>query len=387
MTTVYQLAGHAANTPGTHVLVIGVGSYLHLVGGDDDLVDDPMGLAQLQSPPVSAAAVVRWFMGRQLAPPDSAGYRNPNVPLASIEVAVSPGSIDLPGTPAKAVDLADMAGIEKCFDSWRKRCVANPNNIAVFYFCGHGVMTANQYLLAADFGGGNPWTRAFDVTNTVRALEREIAGPMYFFIDSCRQIPRALAMQLGANPLPIRSVDLGKPVINGSRLVLYAAGEGKQAFAQVGQVSRYTASLLQALSGYSGRKRPGSQEWEVTGEDLARSVRCLLEAGNRAGAPSQVVEQDLNSPTVLHVDSSPARVIVGLDLKPDAARPGHKVFLQKQGGASNEADAASCPWRTEVPRGFYNVGARDQNSPVPIILHEDEELEPPHYELTLSISS
>jgi hypothetical protein len=307
------------------------------------------------------------------------------VPLASIEVAASPGKLDLPGAPASAVETADMAGIEACFERWRVRCMSSPANIGVFYFCGHGVMSANQYLLASDFGGANPWMRAFDLTNTIRALKREIAGPMYFFVDACRQIPRAFALKLGANPLALRVVDLAKPEVNESRLVLYAAGEGKKAFALQGQVSRYTTALLDALSGYAGRKRAGAREWEVTGEDIARSVRRLLVAGHSVGIPEQVVEQDLSAPSVFHIDTVPTKVKVELDLQPDAARPAHRVFLECSGGAAQETDATHCPWRTEVPRGFYNIGARPQGSNVAVVLFEDEDLEPPYYEHSIGI--
>ena len=344
-----------------------------------------MGLGQLTSPPISAAAFVQWCLGREQNPPQPSGHRNPLAPLASIEVVASPAAIDLPSAPATTVDLADMNGIETCFERWRLRCIANPTNLGVFYFCGHGVMTATNYLLAADFGGANPWRRAFDLDNTVRALERELAGPMYFFIDACRQIPRALALRLGASSPALRTADLSKPVVNASHLVLYAAGEGRKAFALPGQVSRYTAALVQALSGYAGRKRPGVQEWEVTGEDIARSVRVLLEAGHTEGEPDQVVEQDLSAPSVFQVETTPARVKVKLDLKPDEARATHRVFLARSGAAPQEADAMLCPWRTEVPRGFYDIGARPQNSGVPVKVFRDEDLEPPCYGHTIGI--
>jgi len=371
---------------GLHVLVIAVGNYPHLTGGDEDLVEEPMGLSQLSSPPVSAALFLKWLLGREKNPKAPTGYRNPQVPLASIEVVASPASIDMPEASGTSVDLADMNGIDKCFERWRLRCMENPENICVFYFCGHGMMKVNHYLLAADFGSvGNPWRHAFDITNTVSALKREIAAPIYFFIDACRQIPRELALKIGADALPLRTADLSKSVVSVSRLVLNAAGEGKKAFARQGEASRFTTALVQALSGYAGRKRPGCHEWEVTAEHIAHSVRGLLEVGHKAGEPIQEVAQDISGHSVFHIDDKQTKVMVALDLKPNAARAAHRIFLERSSGYAMEADGIKCPWKTEVPRGFYNIGAKPQNSNAIVVLYEDEDLEPPCYEHTVGI--
>ena len=52
------------NTPSTHVLAIGIGRYPHLLGGDDGkLAAKPLGLKQLDSPPVSVRALGRMVFG------------------------------------------------------------------------------------------------------------------------------------------------------------------------------------------------------------------------------------------------------------------------------------------------------------------------------------
>jgi hypothetical protein len=154
MTTVFPEGGQVnAAVPGTHVFVIGVGTYPHLLGGSEDLVDDPMGLGQLTSPPVSAKAVTDWFLARQFQAGAPRGFNNPSVPLTSVEMLLSPaGPYVLPNGNQVAVDVADKGHIEQSFEIWRQRVVAHRSSIGVFYFCGHGVMGANHHLLAADFG-------------------------------------------------------------------------------------------------------------------------------------------------------------------------------------------------------------------------------------------
>lgn len=137
----------------------------------------------------------------------------------------------------------------------------HPDNIGVFYFCGHGVMASDHYLLAEDFGRSNaqPWAQAFDISTTIRAIEREVPGAVFYFIDACREIARDVAMTLGADPNALQFADLSKKVIRKSATVIYATGEGELAFApKGGQVSRFTSALLCAMSGYCGIKSPGA---------------------------------------------------------------------------------------------------------------------------------
>ena len=63
----------------THALVIGVGSYPHLVGGGRRLTTDNEGMRQLRSPPVSARAFARWLFTMRYLPK----------PLASLALLVS----------------------------------------------------------------------------------------------------------------------------------------------------------------------------------------------------------------------------------------------------------------------------------------------------------
>uniref|UniRef100_UPI003AF71AAD hypothetical protein n=1 Tax=Thiolapillus sp. TaxID=2017437 RepID=UPI003AF71AAD len=67
--------------PATHAVVIGVGAYPHLNGGDPAaLTDLHGGLGQLSSPPVSARTITDWLL-------DS--FNNPDKPLASVSLLVS----------------------------------------------------------------------------------------------------------------------------------------------------------------------------------------------------------------------------------------------------------------------------------------------------------
>jgi hypothetical protein len=188
MTTVYER--NPAAEPGVHILAIGVGRYPYLIGGSGRLTNNPLGLAQLSSPPVSVKAVIDWFLASVVAP-GTGGFANPVTLLGSIEGLASsdaPVSVTSAGGVIQ-LEAATKANIQDAFERWLARLTSHDANIGVFYFCGHGVMVADHYLLAEDFGQSNavPWERAFDISNTLRAVERDAKGALYFFVDACRQ--------------------------------------------------------------------------------------------------------------------------------------------------------------------------------------------------------
>ncbi len=214
MTTLYDKPP-AAGHPATHVIAIGVGKYIHLIDGIPPLAVNPLGLGQLNSPPVSAKALINWCLA-PLFDATAAGFRNADCPLASVEALVSsdpPVSVSTPDG-LRALDPATRNNIQVAFELWLSRLKSNDENIGVFYFCGHGIMVADHYLLAEDFGrsAANPWEGAFDISNTIRAVEREVKGAAYFLLDACREISRDVALTLGANPFALQAVDLKKQV-------------------------------------------------------------------------------------------------------------------------------------------------------------------------------
>jgi Caspase domain len=379
---------------GTHVLAIGVGSYPHLLGGaPGQLANKPLGLKQLQSPPVSVKAFLDWFLAPVLAV-GAPGFSNASAPLASVEALASSTAGTTINTPtgAQALCSATRQEIQHAFDAWLARLKAHPDNVGVFYFCGHGVMVSEHYLLAEDFGRNNnrPWENAFDITTTIRAIEREVPGAVYLFIDACREISRDVAMTLGAKGDELATVDLNKRVVRKSLTAIYATGEGELAFAPPGgEVSRFTSALLCAMTGYCGIMPPAGPTWNVDGETIAAAVRQLLEfdtlinKGN-PGMGKQVSEQTVQGSSVplLRLASAP-KVKVWLDLTPSQRRALYELYLVSERGYRVAQSLVDQVFQIEVPRGFYEVGAQDPTGALPAVIYQQEELVPPTYPLIL----
>jgi len=373
-------AANAADQPGTHVLAIGVGRYPHLIGGDGETANKLLGLGQLESPPVSMKALLDWYLA-PLRHEGAVGFVNADVPLASMEAlasATTPVSIDTP-SGAVTLDAATREHIQTAFEVWLERLQSRPDNIGVFYFCGHGLMAADRYLLAEDFGQSNaqPWANAVDLSNTIRALKREVQGSLYYFIDACQEIAADVAMTLGANPQALFAVDLNKGVICQGSVEIYAAGEGKLAHARKGgHISWFTSALLNALSGYCGGKASQQPVWTVGGEDMTRAVQEMLHYQALETDSTQVSSQvrEGTPAPLLRLTTAP-KVKAWLDLEPRARRMDYTLDLLHV-----HTDAHFCQrclnqvFKVDVPRGYYSISAHTQNGKWPAIGPSEEEM-------------
>lgn len=393
MTLVFD-SGNGDN-PSTHVLAIGVGRYPYLLEGDGQLAAKPLGLKQLKSPPVSVKALVDWFLAPTLVP-GSVGFTNSAAPLGTVFALASasqPVTIDAINGPV-ILDSATKVNIEDAFSLWLNAVKRNDANIGVFYFCGHGVMVSDHYLLAEDFGSGlQVWTKAFDISSTIRGIEREVDGALYFFLDACREVSRDLALSVGANPIGLMQADLAKKVSRKSSACITATGEGQLAFAPLGgQVSRFTKAMLRALSGFAGTKSAGRPSWEVDGETLASAVRQILEhdwekaADMKANSP-QVCEQIINGISVplLRLQAAP-KVSVEINYLPETLRSQYQLYLKSSHTHVVQTKENKC-LVADVPMGVYTVGAEDPEGKLQPDVRLDEDLRPPRYNLELGAQS
>ncbi len=384
MTTIFHDEG--VTGPGCHVLIIGINEYLYGLSGTANI-----GLKQLTSPVPSAYAMANWFLGRKGTSPGTIGYHNPQVPLASIEMLVSPAGVFKrnDGTVVN-VDAATKANIFAAFKAWRAKLMQAAGATGVFYFCGHGLMVANHYLLASDFGDPEspPWENSFDLNLTIRSLQRDVNGPLYFLIDACRQISERQYETLGSTPQALQMVNLSVADKNCPCTLIEAAGEGELAMGSPNEVARFTSSIIKALSGYAGRKIPGQKSWEVTGDKLAEAARVIIERGNLNTKTPQHVEQTLRGNSVLHVQTDTPQVLVTIDLDPRSRLDQYTLYLQRVGSERIDYSGPDCPWYVAGPvlSGNYEIGALRRTSIEGHIRYSDERLDPPSYDICISVT-
>jgi hypothetical protein len=339
-----------AARPQTHALAIGVGEYEHLPGGDGDTTPFHGGLGQLGSPVPSALAFADWVCTR---------LANPSAPLGSLELLLSPAgqAKGRDGAPI-AVESAGIEAIERAVERWFARCNARPDNVACFYFCGHGVMRTRLTLLARDFGASalNPFAQALDFEKLRLGMGRCAAGTQLFFVDACRQIPieaRELLDLDAAVPVP----PLLSAPQRSDHLVLSAAAPGERAYGVAGQPGRFTRALLEALGGLAARRERG--RWQVGTADLGLAVvRALERLAAAEGAPAQAASPE-GSPrgAVVHVLPGAPEVPLDVEIAPEEAAPHVTVRVVCRDGkvASERAAGPGARWSTRVAAGLYDL--------------------------------
>ncbi|MFF3411673.1 caspase family protein [Streptomyces sp. NPDC002742] len=276
MTTVWEsgLAG-----PAVHALVIGVGAYDWFLGGThhekgrrgDWLSKE---FTQLASPPVSARALCEGLLE---------GFRDlpGGLSLGSLEAVVSAKEqMILKGDDGAEVPLgpATLEGVEEAFLSWYDRCDSDPDNVALFFFCGHGVQVGRgpQILLLQDTGKNSHgyFRTALELDALVEGMEGNSARTQCFFVDACRFAPERLYREKEVRATRLLE-PLGRPITR-DRVVLHSTQRGAKAHGSLeGEgVTHFTEAVLRAL--LTPESDSAGAAWTVTTETVGKFVRELM---------------------------------------------------------------------------------------------------------------
>lgn len=345
MTTLVDFPGAG---PHTHALVIGVGSYAHLPDGSGKPLADAWGLRQLSSPPVSAVAFARWLLQ---------DLNNPVAPLGSVELLTSPPKQIPVGDQLLMTEPARMANINEAFGRWYERSNSHKGNVAIFYFCGHGIVKANLALLAEDFGS-NPFVlfeNAIDFELTHRGMADCQAQTQLFIADSCRQVPKQVLDQLAFHPVPLKD-----PKVTGGNPSdaprMYATGMDAAAWGRPEQPSLFTQALLETLAG-KGSRRESQNTWVIRTGSLYQTNQVLLRSkGQPPESPQEcVVGGELSGNSMLHQLRSAPMVPVTIGCDPEDAIS--EADLTLAGKKQYRRAPADRNWTLDVEADKYQVDA------------------------------
>jgi hypothetical protein len=351
MALVFGSAQHQGG-PQTHVLIVGVSRYKHLAGGTHVTPGLPA-LGQLTSPTVSARKLAEWCTQNKLV--------NPGAPLGSVELVLSdPTGQQFNGS---AVEDATMDNIRTAFDAWYDRCDANVGNVAIFYFCGHGLQKDNMLLLPEDFGQSrhNPWATAIDFDRTYRGMAQCKAVTQLYILDACRQLSQIATLDLDASGQPLKTAVLNRQRPRTAPR-LFATATGLVAFGDNGQVSRLTSALIDCLDGRGAAQTPNGR-WVIDTDHLGGAVQRLIQDRNE-GLPDdqqQLVDpaggENAKGPQRLHAfpQNFVPNVMVTMSCDPDL-HTANAIFHATSGGGARQNAQANGVWRIELPAGTYAFG-------------------------------
>lgn len=303
------LLDETKNEPQTHALVVGVSAYPHLRGGrkiDDAPAEDTFGLKQLSSPSISAHALADWLQTR---------FNNPTTPLGSLDLLITDGG---------AINGPTKAELKTAIRAWENRADRHEENIALFYYSGHGLSTRGELsLLASDFGDptGPKFENAIDFDALVTGMEWCKALHQVFFVDACRNEPRSLLEYSGIGDGGILEQRTSAPE-GGPRKqsIYYATARDQSAHGRPGEPSRFTSAVLCGLNGAGSQKKPTGTS-VVNTFWLADSISATLELGNRLrGTLPQELSTGKLARLDLHLPDEPFSVPVAVTCQPQEAR-------------------------------------------------------------------
>ena len=345
--------------PQTHVLIIGVGGYRHLMGHPvGPQMKDPYlfgGLGQLTSPPLSAIEMIDVFTEA----PDA--WRPP---LGSVDVLISPHPSN-PEPAGAGVKFTNPTGanIKRAFRAWWARCNSETENAAVLYLCGHGIQYDEQYFLASDFGANplDPWENAIAVDSTIKGLWHNKAQTQCVYVDACREIVPATSEISKVNARPLAPYYPGNQTYNVYDIDIRAVAPSEQAFASPNSTAYFTQALSRALRGGAATEDDTTGDWLVTIEGVAAKFHDIVSelAPHRGETPrphpgrSTVLYQPPATPMVnLTIGCRPdvANEIADLSYKPNSGKPDNDELV-----ARGERQLA--PWTIPVAAGYYTLYA------------------------------
>jgi hypothetical protein len=308
------------------------------------------------------------------------------VKLGSVDVLVSPIPDGAARQGKRRHMTATLGAIEKAYERWFDRCNANPDNVALFYFCGHGLQKDATLLLPADFGSSarSPWTRAIDFDATYRGMSNCAAQSQYFIIDTCRQWTQSLVQDLNAGGVRLGRSDITqqKPRMAPR---LFGTAAGLAAFGGVpGKPSRLAEALIACMEGKAAEKKNG--RWRIRLGNLGFAVKTMIELHNRSlpeglrqSVDPQIGECAAEDRALLVLpEGAHPRVSVEFGCDPTEATEHAHFFHQgiRPQQPPCQADLRGA-WVTEVLAGFYDCGAKIERHPFVSNMLESEPINPP----------
>lgn len=316
------------STPCAHALVIGVGDYPNA----------GWGVGPIDSAALSALEFSAW-LGRSFA-------GNTTWPLSTVDLLVSGAAGH---TPASTANI--FSGIQR----WFARCRQHEDNLAIFYFAGHGVEKGLvTSLLSQDFGANqlDIGDDALNLNLFAAGMERCLARKQWFVIDACRNTPPQLVANLSqfGRPGIAPDADDHPSQVARDHVILRAASAAGQAYGRAGEPSRFTRALIKALDGaaWDDDNQPWSS-WTVRIERLVTAVNHLLDVEEQLHhAPPQRARLGGDSGGfVLWQPSQPPTVPVYVTCAP-SHRMQHASLMVQWGGGHQRQRAAGNPDAWEV---------------------------------------
>ncbi|MEW7848454.1 caspase family protein [Massilia aurea] len=341
--------------PGTHVLIVGVGSYPTFPG----YVPGQNTMGQIDSAEIGAQSVANWFAQK---------FHNPSKPLASLRLLLSNdhGNQWESAEGVQQVDAATSDNFLDAYDAWIADADAQPGSTLVLYFAGHGIGSWADHSLICENYNAAPKRRmegAVDYNNVLYAIaNKSKSSHVWIFIDSCRvsEIAQAINGDYG------RKVDDGTgPIgkIGGPKIsTFFATSPGGEAHGNAGAPSFFAEAVVKAFESNAFDRRNG-RDWACFTDVAFRAISKQLEriyVREDFDLATRPVPYQWNADSDSFLHCLPAErlptMMVEISCDPDSDNATHTIFW-KQGVQETLQQPSGQVWRTELTPGYYSFGA------------------------------
>jgi hypothetical protein len=350
-------------TPGTHVLMVGVGQYPFLKDGsapEGERLELHMNMGQLSSPPHSVDELARWFVDGQR------GFHNPERPLRSLQVLCSSSTpLRLPDSSGQMHDVAgaSTASVHRAILDFMARGSRNEENLLIFYFCGHGLAFSEvqNALLLADFGshGANPMTDAIAFDELRQGLMGQCSARYQLsFIDACRTLPTEGFTKKYGDKSAGQSVVAGgisRELRDKVAPVFFATGLAAPAYGVPEQASLFTQGLLSCFRGVGSRDE--DDQWRVTVPAIAEGINKSVQSLVFERQPQFCQPRDTGQGFVLHQLRGLPEVIVKVCTRDEQLLAQTILVHTNEGNVSVRREPLNVPWWLPLPTGRYRFEA------------------------------
>ncbi|MEW8072774.1 MAG: caspase family protein [Candidatus Thiodiazotropha sp.] len=305
---------------GLHALIVGVSKYDYLPSYDDPPDEGTWNLCSLGAPASTASALADWFTSAtDLAKP-----------LNTLRLLMSPTAVE---PVSHSVDSPTWDNFNQAVRDWRRDCADNMENIAFFYYGGHGFTRGrgehNALLTMSDLFDPSQATlqRTVVTQNLLDGCAPQtradlIAREQVFIFDCCRSFPDYLKDFSDRSVPQILDVRLRENVEdNRVTARFYATTDNSAAFASVGGQTYFGGSILDALQNAGRNERPTG--WMVDGTALMQRLNARHKALRLPKTKTFLIS---NGPSI-RILPGPPIVEIEVHLTPTENAAGRRVGL------------------------------------------------------------
>ncbi len=364
---------HPVGAPLTHALIVGVSDYPFCEGGPLAHRHDTLGVGQLTCAAVSAYRFAEWVRDE---------YRNDDAPLGTIRLLLAPSAAEARATPGVtgvggSVGDATKLNVREAVQAWRDDCQGNPDDVAILYAAGHGLVRTQDapVVLLSDFGASElVFDGSLDINNVVAGMRPVKARTQFYFVDACATRPEAVKKygngELGSGAV-IRSWD--GPERRVTAPIFQAAASGTAAYGVSGDWTVFGAALRDCLNGAAAENFEGA--WRITVSRLMYVLPKLVEERSQRLMRRQDAHPGGRlTQARFHTLGTPPPVSISVALEPVGAAPFTVGSLKDHAGVEvvDKIDFTTTnPFVDTQTAGVYTAVASIARTDVPFVSREE----------------